>query len=56
MADFLHDKLVQEISYWASPAAVRDYGAKAAKEVLATLKARLTSLASDVEVQRSWLK
>ncbi|MCJ1270850.1 hypothetical protein MMC22_010747 [Lobaria immixta] len=55
IADFLHDKLVEEISYWASPTAVRDYGAKAAKEVLTTLKGRLTSLATDVEVQRSWL-
>lgn len=55
IADFLHDKLVQEISYWASPTAVRDYGAKAAKEVLTTLQGRLSSLATDVEVQRSWL-
>lgn len=56
IGDFLHDKLVSEISYWASPTAVRDYGAKAAKEVLTTLQGRLNSLATDVEVQRSWLK
>lgn len=56
IADFLHDKLVQEIKYWASPAAVKDYGVAGAKAVLKTLQGRLTSLATDVEVQRSWLK
>ena len=53
---FLHGKLVQEISYWTSPQAVKDYSAPAAKLITATLTTRLANLGTDVFVKTEWLK
>ena len=53
---FLHDKLVQEISYWTSPQAVKDYSAQAAKTITAALKNDLANLGTNVAVETGWLK
>ena len=54
--EFLQDKLKQEISYWTSPQAVKDYSAKAAKAITATLNARLANLGTETIVQTGWLR
>ena len=54
--DFLKNKLVQEIAYWNSRTAIRDYSASAAKENAKTLGDNLASLAKDVVISRGWIK
>ena len=53
---FLQGKLTQEISYWTSPQAVKDYSAPAAKTITATLKTQLANLGTEVVVKTGWLK
>ena len=53
---FLQNKLTEEISYWTSPQAVKDYSAQAAVAITATLNARLKNLGTEVYVQTGWLR
>lgn len=56
LSSFLHDKLVQEITYWNSPSAVKDYSISAAKANAKTLSTKLANLATDVAIQRGWIQ
>ena len=56
VSNFLHNKLVQEISYWNSPSAVKDYSLAAAKANAKTLSAKLASLTTDVAIKRGWIQ
>ena len=53
---FLQNKLQQEISYWTSPQAVKDYSAQAAAVITKTLKTRLANLGTEIVVQTGWLR
>ena len=56
LAAFLHDKITQEVSYWRSPLAVRDFSASAAKANAKTLSDKLASLVTDVAIKRGWIQ
>ena len=53
---FLHNKMTQEVTYWTSPQAVKDYSAPAAKIITASLRTKLANLGTDVVVKTGWLK
>ena len=53
---FLQTKLTQEISYWTSPQAVKDYSAPAAAVIAKVLKDRLSNIGTEVVVKTGWLK